>query len=159
MGNCASSSQEAEGKARSDMIDRQIEEDSKKYKRECKILLLGACATPVFCHSEGNGEGKKLCLRECSRPIPFLHDGCQRRVWRSFARHGTPPHLSLACHNRRRTTRHAPLRYGCLHIHTSWPFLLTCSCFDAEHRISVYALTHTHTVAFRQVPASPESRR
>jgi hypothetical protein len=59
MGNCASSSQEAEGKARSDMIDRQIEEDSKKYKRECKILLLGACATPVLCHSEGNGEGKK----------------------------------------------------------------------------------------------------
>jgi hypothetical protein len=59
MGNCASNSQEAEGKARSDMIDRQIEEDSKKYKRECKILLLGACATPVLCPLEGNGEGKK----------------------------------------------------------------------------------------------------
>jgi guanine nucleotide-binding protein subunit alpha len=42
MGNCSSNSQEAEGKARSDMIDRQIEEDSKKYKRECKILLLGS---------------------------------------------------------------------------------------------------------------------
>ncbi|KAI0253628.1 G-protein alpha subunit [Lactifluus subvellereus] len=42
MGNCASNSQEAEGKARSDMIDRQIEEDSKRYKRECKILLLGS---------------------------------------------------------------------------------------------------------------------
>ncbi|KAI9441933.1 G-protein alpha subunit [Lactarius indigo] len=42
MGNCASNSQEAEEKARSDMIDRQIEEDSKKYKRECKILLLGS---------------------------------------------------------------------------------------------------------------------
>ncbi|KAH9957678.1 G-protein alpha subunit [Russula dissimulans] len=42
MGNCASNSQEAEGKARSDMIDRQIEEDSKKFKRECKILLLGS---------------------------------------------------------------------------------------------------------------------
>lgn len=41
MGNCASSTREAEEKARSDMIDRQIEEDSKKYKRECKILLLG----------------------------------------------------------------------------------------------------------------------
>jgi hypothetical protein len=42
MGNCASNSQEADGKARSDLIDRQIEEDSKRYKRECKILLLGA---------------------------------------------------------------------------------------------------------------------
>ena len=48
MGNCASNSQEAEGKARSDMIDRQIEEDSKKYKRECKILLLGASPIPSF---------------------------------------------------------------------------------------------------------------
>ncbi len=42
MGNCASNTHEADGKARSDMIDRQIEEDSKRYKRECKILLLGA---------------------------------------------------------------------------------------------------------------------
>ncbi|KAH9055392.1 G-protein alpha subunit [Lactarius vividus] len=42
MGNCASNSREAEGRARSHMIDRQIEEDSKKYKRECKILLLGS---------------------------------------------------------------------------------------------------------------------
>jgi guanine nucleotide-binding protein subunit alpha len=49
MGNCASSSQEADGKARSDMIDRQIEEDSKRYKRECKILLLGAYATQLLC--------------------------------------------------------------------------------------------------------------
>ena len=50
MGNCASSSQEADGKTRSDMIDRQIEEDSKRYKRECKILLLGASSpfSPFF---------------------------------------------------------------------------------------------------------------
>jgi guanine nucleotide-binding protein G(i) subunit alpha len=41
MGNCASNT---EDKARlvSDMIDLQIEEDSKQYKRECKILLLGS---------------------------------------------------------------------------------------------------------------------
>lgn len=52
MGNCASTTQEAEGKARSDMIDRQIEEDSKRYKRECKILLLGTCATPILCPSK-----------------------------------------------------------------------------------------------------------
>lgn len=42
MGNCASHTREAEERARSDLIDRQIEEDSKKYKRECKILLLGS---------------------------------------------------------------------------------------------------------------------
>jgi guanine nucleotide-binding protein G(i) subunit alpha len=42
MGNCASNTREAEERARSDLIDRQIEEDSKKYKRECKILLLGS---------------------------------------------------------------------------------------------------------------------
>ncbi|TFY75458.1 hypothetical protein EWM64_g8555 [Hericium alpestre] len=41
MGNCVSNSQR-EGKARSDAIDKQIEEDSKKFKRECKILLLGS---------------------------------------------------------------------------------------------------------------------
>jgi guanine nucleotide-binding protein subunit alpha len=47
MGNCASRGH-AEGKARSDMIDRQIEEDAKKYKRECKILLLGASTSTVL---------------------------------------------------------------------------------------------------------------
>lgn len=48
MGNCASNNREAqEKKALSDSIDRQIEEDSKKYKRECKILLLGAYFLPL----------------------------------------------------------------------------------------------------------------
>ncbi|KAA1478282.1 G-protein alpha subunit [Dentipellis sp. KUC8613] len=42
MGNCVSQSDLKEGKARSDAIDRQILEDSKKFKRECKILLLGS---------------------------------------------------------------------------------------------------------------------
>ncbi|KAI0053257.1 G-protein alpha subunit [Auriscalpium vulgare] len=42
MGNCVSSTQEREERARSDLIDKQIEEDSKKFKRECKILLLGS---------------------------------------------------------------------------------------------------------------------
>jgi len=48
-------------------------------------------------------------------------------------------------------TENVPLRYVCLHTHTlmltcthSGLFLLACSCFDAEHRISLYALTHTH---------------
>jgi hypothetical protein len=43
MGACVSSSENAEGdqKKRSQAIDRNIEEDSKKLRRECKILLLG----------------------------------------------------------------------------------------------------------------------
>jgi guanine nucleotide-binding protein G(i) subunit alpha len=42
MGNCASSQEEVAAKARSDDIDKQIDEDLRKYKKECKILLLGA---------------------------------------------------------------------------------------------------------------------
>ncbi|EIM79504.1 G-protein alpha subunit [Stereum hirsutum FP-91666 SS1] len=42
MGNCVSNSEDREAKARSDAIDRQIEEDQKKFKKECKILLLGS---------------------------------------------------------------------------------------------------------------------
>ncbi|KAJ7741980.1 heterotrimeric G-protein alpha subunit, GPA3-like protein [Mycena maculata] len=41
MGNCGSQPDRAE-KERSDAIDRQLEEDSKKFKKECKILLLGS---------------------------------------------------------------------------------------------------------------------
>ncbi|PFH48897.1 hypothetical protein AMATHDRAFT_76484 [Amanita thiersii Skay4041] len=41
MGGCVSSVDQA-GKLHSDMIDKQLEEDHKKYKRECKILLLGS---------------------------------------------------------------------------------------------------------------------
>ncbi|KAH9052733.1 G-protein alpha subunit [Lactarius vividus] len=43
MGHCASSAREdARAHSVSNLIDRQIEEDSKIYKRECKILLLGS---------------------------------------------------------------------------------------------------------------------
>ena len=43
MGACMSSGNNEEGdqKKRSQMIDRTLEEDSKKLRRECKILLLG----------------------------------------------------------------------------------------------------------------------
>ncbi|KAF8839840.1 guanine nucleotide binding protein, alpha subunit [Paxillus ammoniavirescens] len=41
MGNCVST-QDKTDKARSDAIDRQIEEDSRKFRKECKILLLGS---------------------------------------------------------------------------------------------------------------------
>jgi guanine nucleotide-binding protein subunit alpha len=40
MGNCVSNG-DREGKQVSDQIDKQLEEDHKKFKRECKILLLG----------------------------------------------------------------------------------------------------------------------
>jgi len=42
MGNCASATQDREASQRSADIDRIIEEDSKKFKKECKILLLGS---------------------------------------------------------------------------------------------------------------------
>lgn len=41
MGNCTSVTQDREASQRSADIDRTIEEDSKKFKKECKILLLG----------------------------------------------------------------------------------------------------------------------
>ncbi|KAF5364744.1 hypothetical protein D9758_009302 [Tetrapyrgos nigripes] len=41
MGNCVSQPGK-EDKERSDMIDKQIEDDSKRFKKECKILLLGS---------------------------------------------------------------------------------------------------------------------
>ncbi|KAF9047892.1 heterotrimeric G-protein alpha subunit, GPA3-like protein [Panaeolus papilionaceus] len=41
MGGCVSTADRA-GKDRSDLIDRQLEDDSKRFKRECKILLLGS---------------------------------------------------------------------------------------------------------------------
>lgn len=41
MGGCASRPDKAQ-RERSEAIDRQIEEDSRQFKKECKILLLGA---------------------------------------------------------------------------------------------------------------------
>lgn len=43
MGVCFSSenTDDAEQKKRSQMIDKKIEEDSRRLKKECKILLLG----------------------------------------------------------------------------------------------------------------------
>ncbi|CAJ0885844.1 10414_t:CDS:2 [Entrophospora sp. SA101] len=41
MGLCISA-EEKELKARSNKIDKQIEEDSRRFKKECKILLLGS---------------------------------------------------------------------------------------------------------------------
>ncbi|KAF8161674.1 heterotrimeric G-protein alpha subunit, GPA3-like protein [Crassisporium funariophilum] len=41
MGGCVSTADRS-GKERSDQIDKQIDEDCKRFKRECKILLLGS---------------------------------------------------------------------------------------------------------------------
>jgi hypothetical protein len=42
MGACVSSnSEDGDSKKRSQMIDKKLEEDSKRLRRECKILLLG----------------------------------------------------------------------------------------------------------------------
>lgn len=44
MGACMSSnSEETDQKKRSQKIDKDLEEDSKRLRRECKILLLGTC--------------------------------------------------------------------------------------------------------------------
>lgn len=40
MGNCMSAEEKAE-RERSLAIDKQIEEDSRRFRKECKILLLG----------------------------------------------------------------------------------------------------------------------
>jgi len=50
MGNCCSqqTDQEKEAAQRSAQIDRQIELDGKKLKKECKILLLGASPFSLY---------------------------------------------------------------------------------------------------------------
>lgn len=48
MGACMSSnSEEAEQKKKSQAIDKALEEDSKRLRKECKILLLGKAMPPL----------------------------------------------------------------------------------------------------------------
>lgn len=50
MGICMSSSPEdGEQKKRSQAIDRKLEEDSRRLRRECKILLLGTLPSVCTC--------------------------------------------------------------------------------------------------------------
>lgn len=56
MGNCTSQSDRA-AKAHSDAIDKDIENDSKKFRKECKILLLGEFA---FLVNVGDDQRKRL---------------------------------------------------------------------------------------------------
>ena len=55
MGACLSSesSEEVEKKKRSRAIDAKLEEDSKRLRKECKILLLGRHVTFTFTRNSG----------------------------------------------------------------------------------------------------------
>lgn len=59
---------------RSQEIDKQIEEDSRKFKKECKILLLGEssclpvgvrCSLPLAPCSAGGGMERGLRAERC----------------------------------------------------------------------------------------------
>ena len=45
----SATSEEVEQKKRSQKIDKDLEEDSKRLRRECKILLLGVLPSPSRC--------------------------------------------------------------------------------------------------------------
>lgn len=57
MGNCVSS-QDREAAQRSQEIDKQIEEDSRKFKKECKILLLGTPHFTLSCSPRGGRKAR-----------------------------------------------------------------------------------------------------
>lgn len=62
MGNCMSStSDDGDQKKKSQLIDRTLEEDSKKLRRECKILLLGtyAHATRLCCEMRSTRQTRR----------------------------------------------------------------------------------------------------
>jgi hypothetical protein len=78
MGNCMSNG-DREGKQVSDQIDRQLEEDHKKFKRECKILLLGDYFT-LSCRRKHNTvvELSRLAhttFRRLPNPVPASFHG------------------------------------------------------------------------------------
>ena len=75
MGNCASSHDDLGAAARSAAIDRQIEEDSKIFRKECKILLLGKSShsnTLTCGQSTALGDAQSLW---CRRATDFLIPG------------------------------------------------------------------------------------
>lgn len=63
----ASAENKRELRDRSYAIDKQIEEDSKKYRKECKILLLGASSSL-----------RRSGLAECGRGAPLWHQARPR---------------------------------------------------------------------------------
>lgn len=61
MGSCMSTSgEESDQRKRSNKIDKELEEDSKKLRKECKILLLGK-SPPHVCAAAGRGPFDATC--------------------------------------------------------------------------------------------------
>lgn len=89
MGNCASQTDKDE-KARSDLIDRQLEDDSKKFKKECKILLLGPClsaARLIYSLRHRLGRVRQIDHRQADEDYPpgRLHSERARLIpWHSL---------------------------------------------------------------------------
>jgi len=81
MGNCASSNDDLGATARSAAIDRQIEEESKIFRKECKILLLGKSFSFKLSHlrSEyGSGRSAVLLAQDPATALSYF--------WLSLAR-------------------------------------------------------------------------
>jgi hypothetical protein len=69
MGICMSSSPEdGEQKKRSQAIDRKLEEDSRRLRRECKILLLGTHQSARACTREETLTCTQALAKAASRP-------------------------------------------------------------------------------------------
>jgi guanine nucleotide-binding protein subunit alpha len=67
-----SSGGEKGAKERSTAIDRQIEEDSRKFKKECKILLLGEWRVARL---------TRVAQWQWSERCAAFRRGCVRVVW------------------------------------------------------------------------------
>lgn len=77
MGSCFSSESagDAEQKKRSQAIDRKLEEDSRRLRRECKILLLGRPLLSLALAASSSQQASQYL--ELTK---ILHD----RVWRKW---------------------------------------------------------------------------
>ena len=159
MGNCASSSQEAEGKARSDLIDRQIEEDSKRYKRECKILLLGASPIPsffLFFFAKSGFLFHRANGGSSSDRVTHVDDGRQRDSSFDIS-HVTGPiihHNIIACPPNRTTSRRTSKGHFLIsgYGHTTHsPIILSFPMLDAEYVVRIYAHRTSLFIRLRRV--------
>lgn len=69
MGICMSTNNDdVEQKKRSQAIDRKLEEDSRRLRRECKILLLGELPTPTLHPPRTLANMRQAPERAASRP-------------------------------------------------------------------------------------------
>lgn len=68
MGSCMSTSgEESEQRKRSNKIDKDLEEDSKRLRRECKILLLGTSLRPAQFWTERADPRRFYCAQAPAR--------------------------------------------------------------------------------------------